>query len=342
MTEASMLWATSTTGDGAVTGYSEDSTTGLFHRTLIGDLTAEGPLKNYLNELGITATNHAVTPYVTRATGAAWLYGFHYWDAASLNINLTLPVVGDTGFRVVLRATHGTTRTVRADVVMNTDGVSGIPALTQTAGTLWEISLASGVVDTSGDIWTTAGKTVAGVTDLREFVHPNIEVVPAMVADRTRQVWVDVLFGRNVTDGTDIALSAAGFGGVAQCIELPDNKLSVVYGQFVIPADFDSEATVKAVVLKDNGSSTTNIYANQSILSGACGEEYDNNNDSSSAAAHALVNTRRNCIDEVSLANAAAGDMARVQFIRSGTHASDTVSASVYVLGFVLEYTADG
>lgn len=343
MTEISMLWATSTTGDGAVAGYSEDYTTGLFHHTLINDLTAEGPLKNYLNALAVTATSHAATPYVTVDTGAAWLYGFHYWNDAALDINVTLPVVGDTGFRVVLRATYGVTRTVRAAVVMNTDGVAAIPALTQTAGTLWEISLASGVVDTNGDIWMTAAKSVAGVTDLRTFVHPNIEVNAEMMEDRTRRFWVEPLAGYNSTDALSIVLDAlAAGGGTLASIPLPDNKAAYAAGSFIVLDDYSSGLTVTAVVWKGGAASTLDCYCENDVNYGACGEDFQTHTDINGIAAHALVNTERNCIDELTLTNAAPGDMVSVRFIRDATNVLDTVGAAVYLLGWVVSYLADG
>jgi hypothetical protein len=327
-----MLWQTGTTGDGAASGYTQTQTTEMFWKTLISDLTDEGPLKNYVNELIVTATNHAVTPYVSVDTGAAWIYGFFYWNTASVDLNLTLPVVGDTGFRVVLRATYGVTRTVRLALLESADGVAGIPALTQTAGTLWEISLASGVVDTNGDIWKTAAKGVAGVTDLREFVHPNIEVEPAMVKDRTRAKWVPAMGGWNITDGTPLAVTKASG------MTLTDAKDTRGVGSFVVPTDYASGMTVTAVTKPDG---TGNMRCENDADYGACGELTNTHSDGTALADIAVTINERECVAEFTLASAAVGDVVEITFRREGNHANDTVNADVMLLGWSVVYTAD-
>lgn len=57
---------------------------------------------------------------------------------------------------------------------MNSDGLNTIPTLTQTDGTTWEIPLASFVIDTSGNIWQTSAKSVAGVTDERDYAATTL------------------------------------------------------------------------------------------------------------------------------------------------------------------------
>lgn len=334
-----MLWATGTTGDGAVAGFSQDLTTNMFHRMLINDLTAEGPLKNYLNGLSISATNHAVTPKTTLATGAAFLYGFHYWNDAALDVFLTLPVVNDTGFRVVLRSTYGATQTVRVALLESADGVSAIPAVTQTAGTLWEISLASGVVDTGGDIWKTAAKTVAGVTDLRTFVHPNIAVNAAMIDDRTRAEWFPAVIGHNFTDALEIVLASNSTAPGLVGISMPDLKTTRVYGTWIVPQDFESGLTIKAMLY--NAAVSADIYGRCQAFYGACGEGATTHSDDPGVAAEAMVSSARNCLGEVSLASAAKGDLVSVYYTRTGADALDTMGAAVWLVGFVAEYTAD-
>jgi hypothetical protein len=174
MTEGSMLWTTSTTGDGAAAGYTQEQTIGMFERLFLEDSTAAGVARNAGS--GLDATPHSgATPTVDVASGAGFVKGLFYWNTATLTLSITKPGVGDTGFRVVLRGSGGSTRTVRAAVVMSADGVSTIPTLTQDAGfpdtssTVWDVPLFEGVVTTGGDIYTDAGKGTAGVKDDREF-----------------------------------------------------------------------------------------------------------------------------------------------------------------------------
>lgn len=158
MAERSQPWDTTGTGDGPSGGYTETQTEEFFRDLFSGDRFAtDGVLPGYSSELAVTAT----TNQVSVAAGAAIVYGKYYQNTASLNLAVTSPVVGTTGLRVVLRV-NWAAQTVRAAVIKNTDGTSAAPALVQTAGTTWDIPLATGTITTGG--------TVA-VSDAREFLH---------------------------------------------------------------------------------------------------------------------------------------------------------------------------
>lgn len=165
MTEFSMLWETQTgSGDGA-NSYTEDQANFFFKDFTIINQATMGVLSGIDNELEVSGS----TSPLAVATGKGVCYGYRYENDASKNVAVSTPAVGDTGGRIVLRASWGPTNTVRAVVVLNTDGNPAIPALTQTALTTWEVPLATFVIDTSGNIWTDASKTVAGVSDARSF-----------------------------------------------------------------------------------------------------------------------------------------------------------------------------
>ncbi len=348
MTEYSMLWTTSTTGDGGVAGYTQDQTTGLFHRTLISDLTDEGVLKNYANALGATPNNDPAAPDVTIDTGGAWNYGFPYWQDAAQDVALTLPVVGDTGFRIVLRASYAPTRTVRLTVVMNTDGVAAIPALTQVADTTWDIPLYQGVVDTGGDIWTDATKTVAGVTDDRVYCHPNIEVETTMlqdsavtaakIANRTRSFFVPAVGGYNDSDGLDLEFYTASDPGSGRGLVLTDAKTCLAFGFFAIPHDFVSGMTVAALLLTETSGK---VYCTPAVVYGANGENVVTHSDTNAASAIGITSGKRNLIASVTITAAASGDLFEARFTRTGGDALDTVGDEVRIAGWLVSYTAD-
>lgn len=342
MAEYSMLWETGTTGDGSAAGYTQDQSTGLFHHTLVNNLTDEGILKNCLNALAATANNDPASPTVTIDTGAAWIYGFHYWLDAANDLALTLPVVALTGFRIVLRASYAPTRTVRLAVVMNTDGVSAIPAVTQTAGTTWEISLYTGVVDTGGDIWKDAAKTYgAGVMDTRVYCHPNIEVETAMLADetvtaakianRTRTVFVPII------STEEVGVGALTFNTTVKGFDMVDAAQCNVYGHWRVPEDFVSGLTFKTLI-RAAGAGDVMAYASA---------EYSSNGEAvwthSNAVGPAAVTVTTNLteISAVTLSSAVAGDVIAFKFYRNASDPGDTVNASVYALGFIVSYTAD-
>lgn len=158
MAERSQIWDTNGTGDGPLAGYSETQTEEFFRDLWTGDRYAtDGVLPGVAGDLACTSS----TNQVTVAAGAAMVYGKYYQNTSSLAIAVTSPVVGTTGLRVVLRV-NWAAQTVRATVVKNTDGTSAAPAVTQSAGTTWDITLATGTITTGGSI---------SLTDAREFCH---------------------------------------------------------------------------------------------------------------------------------------------------------------------------
>jgi hypothetical protein len=128
---------------------------------------SEGVILGYANALVCSGT---VTP-IAVATGAAQVYGFPYESDTVVNLAVTTPSVGLTGGHVVLRV-NWAAQTVRLFAVRNTDGLSAIPALTQVAGTTWEIRLASFTITTGG---------VITLTDTRSYCHFNTAVKSSMI-----------------------------------------------------------------------------------------------------------------------------------------------------------------
>lgn len=151
LVESSRLWTTGGAGDGAST-YTRDNMAEMLRAQLLSDNTTQG----VLNGLAVSGT---ASP-LTLATGAACVYGFLHFCTTSGTMNtITTPAVNTTGLHVVLRA-DWTAQTVRVVAVRNTDGVGTTPSLTQTAGTTWEIRLATGTITTGG---------VIALTDARQF-----------------------------------------------------------------------------------------------------------------------------------------------------------------------------
>jgi hypothetical protein len=158
LSERSQPWDSTGVGDGPGTGYTEAQTEEFFRDLLTGDTyAADGVLPGVLNELVASGSSSPVSV----ASGAAVAYGKYYQNTAATTVAVSSPVVGTTGLRVNLRV-DWSAQTVRAVVVKNTDGTSGIPALTQVALTTWEIPLATGTITTGGAI---------SLTDARSFVR---------------------------------------------------------------------------------------------------------------------------------------------------------------------------
>lgn len=193
MAEFSLFHTTGTSNDGA-SAYTQQQVTDWLRRTWLQDPTTQGVHRNYANELSLTPVNGA-SPKVTVGTGAAIVYGFPYENTAAVDLSFTKPAIGTTGYRIVLRM-DWTNHRVRLTLLSSSDGVSSIPAATQTAGTTWDITLATFTCTTGGTIT---------LTDTRAYTQPNIEVATAMIKDNavtTAKIVDGAITSAKILDGT--------------------------------------------------------------------------------------------------------------------------------------------
>lgn len=168
MAEKSFPWTGNGTGDGTSGGYTALEWSEMWRRIFHGGEEASGGvLRGHGNELAVSGS---ASPLAVN-TGAAMVYGKHYYNSASLNLAVTTPVVGTTGGHVILRLDWAA-QTVRAVAVRNTDGVAAIPSLTQSLVTQWEIRLATFTITTGG---------VITLTDARTFAYFGSKVKTAML-----------------------------------------------------------------------------------------------------------------------------------------------------------------
>jgi hypothetical protein len=154
MAQDSLFWIDST-GDGGP--YTQDDLATWLKATITGDQEdGEGVLATVEDELAVSGV---ATP-LSVAAGAAYVHGHFYVNTAAVAVTVAAPSVSTRIDRIVLQA-DWTAQTIR---IAKIDGVEGgaAPALTQTDGTKWEISLAQ--------ISTTTGGVIT-VTDEREFCH---------------------------------------------------------------------------------------------------------------------------------------------------------------------------
>lgn len=168
MSEFSMFWPTGTSGDGTST-YTDAQVFAWLRRTFNSDMFADrGPLRGFLGELAVTSG----AGQVTVATGAAYVHGIPYENSVALNVPIPTPVASTRVDRVVLRA-NWTARTVRITRLAGTEG-AGAPAITQSAGSLYDVRLAQVSITTGG---------VITVTDERLFCRFANESATENVAD---------------------------------------------------------------------------------------------------------------------------------------------------------------
>lgn len=171
MAESSRFWATNSTGDGIGTGFTVTHWQNLLLKLFEGGEEVSGAV---LRGVGSAlACSGAATP-ITVATGAAIGYGYFYENDANVTHAVTSPVVGTTGGHIVLE-TNWAAQTVRTKMYKNTDGISTPPALTQTAGTLWQTRLCTFTITTGG---------VITITDARNLAHYSTEIITTMIKDQ--------------------------------------------------------------------------------------------------------------------------------------------------------------
>lgn len=175
MAERSQFWTTSTTGDGTTT-ISEAQTIEWF-RDITAPFASAGPHTSegvYFGLLGELAVTGAATP-VSVAAGGATAEGYYYKSDAAVAVAIPTPAAATRIDRIVLRASHSTTRTVRVTRIAGVEAAGVPPALVQIAGTTWDIPLANVSITTLG---------VITVTDARTFCYFATKVKTSMLDDQ--------------------------------------------------------------------------------------------------------------------------------------------------------------
>ena len=150
MAESSIYWDTNATGDGLVGGYTETQMFQFLRSIFTANATHLGGVApDFADKLAVSGSSSPVAV----ATGAALVYGIPYFNTASVNVAVATPAGATRIDRVVLRASWSA-QTVRIALVAGSEG-GAAPALTQSAGTTWEIPLAQVSITTGGAITVT-------------------------------------------------------------------------------------------------------------------------------------------------------------------------------------------
>jgi len=226
-------------------------------------------------------------------------------------------------------------------------GVEGGAArsLTQDAaldGDIWMIELAQYTIATDG--------TVSNLTDEREFV----DAIPRV----TRRIFVPVMQGYNFTDSTAISTkwltpTSIGFGYRGSgwnVIELPDGKVSMAAAQMNVPSDLDTNytMTVTALVLVESVSVAGDVRCQVVWASDrASWGEYGNGG--GAVTTYSVPTDSYYNLFEMAYAELTPVSLdilyhdnvlLGLEFHRDGNHGDDTLSQSVYLLGFFVDYVS--
>lgn len=169
MTQYSIFWDTDTTGDGT-SKITQAQATEFWNDIFTRDNDeSEGVHPGVGGELAVTAAVESVDVASGRASAA----GFSYKNTVTENVAIPVPAANTRIDRIVLRAVYAPTRTVRITRIAGTEG-AGAPALTQSAGSTWDIPLAQ--------VSITTGAAIT-VTDERSYCHFATRVSTVMLDD---------------------------------------------------------------------------------------------------------------------------------------------------------------
>lgn len=171
MTETSRPWTgrTSEGAPGDSGAYSDDQWQQMY-KHMIGtgaEQANRGVLSGILEELEVVANSPADTTIIVEP-GSALAQGIFYLNDADKSVSIASNASGSTRIDIIVLEADYTAQKVRIDVVLGTPG-AGVPALTQSVGSIWQIPLAY-LTLASG--YASIPQTL--ITDWREYANiPN-------------------------------------------------------------------------------------------------------------------------------------------------------------------------
>lgn len=325
-----------------------------FEVVFTGDQSAtQSILREYLNELEITLSGGTVSIN----TGSGFCYGRWLLNDTSIDITPTACAGVETRWDRVVLVQNETAAIYNTNLLLPAAYAAGVPRNS------CRIAILRGTCGSPGALpalltgpnyymvelarYQVTGASIGTIIDYRDYCSFSTLAGADSIADRTRRIWVPTLAGYE-SPSTYLTIITAGNG---PSILLADGVTAQGHGRTVIPADFDTvaqELSVRAVVVAEPPSSG-NIYGQNMIFLGRCGYnvQYQVNSTGS------MVDTfdggsgsiwRYNCVQE--LESTLAINYPDEEFIRFTYHryagdALDTVNTDAYLLGWIVEYTAD-
>ena len=192
-------------------------------------------------------------------------------------------------------------------------------------GFVTETRIGNGAVtsDKLGALAVIAGKIANDAVTTATILNEN--VTAAKIANRTRTFLV-------MADKT-ASVDSAMYG-----TPLAPTGTTYAYGRFKVPSDFSSNLSVSAMVYC---TAAGNAVLTSAYTYATVNEAYNNHSGSGTAGTYTTTANQIKAFDDASFVSATSGDYVFCSLTRSGDHASDTLASSVYVIGFLVSYTAD-
>jgi hypothetical protein len=151
----------------------------------------------------------------------------------------------------------------------------------------------------------------------------------AAVANRTRSFLVVPQWG-----STNITLHG-GYG-----VRMNDGESTHLCGRFNVPKDFASDLTITPIIV--TGMLTGDVRFSSVVYGGKVGEDYNTHSYLTGEATVTVPSAGiQQSLSPISLAWAEADDLIAIDSSRDGADPLDTVSESVFLIGWMVTYTAD-
>lgn len=362
MTESSMVWGGTATGDAAAGNftapYSDDEFSDMLAMILTYDRTTQGVIRSartgYSGNLAVT-NPAGVTIRV--ATGLALVDGKLYANSANVDNVVVAPGGGSNFYRIVLRKDFAA-QTVR--IALIGPDIAAFPAVTQTDGTTWEISLAGIEITSASAITITDERDYAIIVDTGNIADDAVtgdkiadnSIVPDQIVNRTRAFLVQAVEAYDMTGSATVprpgnaVVSAFVLGPAGWPLE--NNSITRCYANFYVPSDFVSDMTITMIVMHSDysgalGGATSDAVFRMYTYYGALDSTGATHSESIGATTVALQKGQLlEAVLSDAITDAAVGDFVSVEGWREGSAAADTCDSTYFALvGFLVSYTAD-
>jgi len=187
MAERSRFWDGIILGDAVAVG--QTHLHDQFFRSVINGTGNRGPLFGWRNDMLVSGGSSPLSV----AAGGGCVYGMLYDSDAAVSVSIPTPSSGLSRYDLVVLRRDWSVQQVRIARVAGVAAlVPAVPALTKTAGTIWEVPLATLLIDDAGTIVATDTREFCAFTTewplniVATDMYAEGAVTAAKIPDRTR------------------------------------------------------------------------------------------------------------------------------------------------------------
>ena len=174
MVETSHYWESTITGDATLAPYTPLVYSLLQKKTLSRE-NGEGIIRNFLNTLNVSGSVGGITVN----TGGALVEGTFYINSSQVTKSMATPVSNPRIDRIILRKDY-LAQTIRIEMLTGTENAKPVaPDVSIIEGTKYEISLATALITTGGDITVTPDNEIINTPLAPNFGFVHIETLTA-------------------------------------------------------------------------------------------------------------------------------------------------------------------